>query len=192
MSEENLNLDDREEDDIFEDEADTSNESEGEGTDDNSTVALEEYNKRTGKSFKSWDDVVKSTKEADKLFSQGKHKETSKAPKGEINEDLVEMFFITNPEADLVKDKLESFAKIHGSVIKAWRNEPMLKEMAQTIARERKEQDELKSKVEKPSIGSSGSSKKLDFEKIKPEEVANLTPAQKIEWVKLQASKEID
>lgn len=192
MSEENLNLDDREEDDIFADDTDTSNESEGEGTDDNSNVALSEYNKRTGKSFKSWDDVVKSTKEADKLFSQGKHKETAKASKTEVNEDLVEMFFITNPEADLVKDKLESFAKIHGSVIKAWRNEPMLKEMAQTIARERKEQEELKSKVEKPSIGSSGSSKKLDFEKIKPEEVEKLTPTQKIEWVKLQASKEID
>lgn len=190
MSEEKSNLEDREEEDIF-DEPETLNESEGDVSEDSSGVALNEYNQRTGKSFKTWDDVVKSTKEADKLFAQGKHKEvvTSKV---ESNDDLTEMFYSTNPDAELVKDKLESFAKIHGSVIKAWRNEPILKEMAKTIARESKEQEELKSKIEKPSIGSSGSSKKIDLEKIKPEEVATLTPSQKIEWVKLQASKEID
>jgi hypothetical protein len=186
MSEEKSNLDEREEEDIF-DETDTSNDSEGDAPEaDSSEVALSEYNQRTGKSFKSWDDVVKSTKEADKLFARGEHK-TKDVPV-QTNDDLVEMFYEQNPQAELVKDKLEKFAQIHGSVIKAWRNEPILKEMASKIAEEKKQVEDNKSKIEKPSAGVS--SQKINLAKVKPEDAVKLTAEQKIEWVRIQASRE--
>jgi hypothetical protein len=61
--EQDLNLD---EEDDFEFEEDDNELSD----DEKEKIALEIHNKKTGKSFKSWDDVAKSVKEADKAFAQ--------------------------------------------------------------------------------------------------------------------------
>ena len=106
-------------------------------------------------------------------------------------DDMTEFFLEQTPKAELVKDKLTQVAKAlyGGSIIKAWRNESWIRELADKQADEKSEEETNKSKIEKPSSGFV-SSKKVDITKVKDEDVSSLTPAQKSEWVRYQAQKE--
>jgi hypothetical protein len=184
MSEEKSNLDEREDEDIF-DEPKTLNDSEGDQSED--TSALDEYNRRTGKNFKSWDDVVKSTKEADKLFSKGIHKEQPK-----VVDDVSELFFTTTPQAELVKDDLEKVSKLHGgSILKAWREEKWLQEKATLLSKEREEERENLSKIGRPSPGKSASMNFSQVDLSNPEHVKwlNSKEGRRKEYLGWYASK---
>lgn len=151
-------------------------------------VSREEYNR-----------LLKGTKklatELGRIKSQPKEEEKETPKKEESNQldDFTEMFYSQTPQAELVKEDLQAVAeaKYNGSVYKAWKNEKWMQDKASSLENAKKEDEVNKTKVDKPANGIV-SSKKVDIKKVKPEDVADLTPAQKSEWVKHQASVEHD
>jgi|GEM_PF-3315120 hypothetical protein len=196
MSEENLNQEEREVEDIFNDESEDSNDSEGKDSEDASTLsddALVEYNERVGKSYKSWDDIAKREKEADKAFAKGEHKkeETVVKDSPSVNDEVIEELLLTkHPEAEYVMDELKDVSKQTGkSMLKLFRESKYFQGEAKSLADAKQVQEESKSKINKPTSGA-GSPKK-DFSNVKTsEDVANLSDKEKVDFFNHQVKKE--
>jgi len=109
-------------------------------------------------------------------------KTTATEAKADETDDLTEMFLEQNPKVELVKEKLDKVAKAlyGGSLIKAWRNEPWLREMADSIEQEKSEEAANKAKVGAPSktVGTN----KVDFKKMTPEEAIKLSDDDFAKW----------
>lgn len=155
-------------------------------TQEDAPVSREEYNR-----------LLKGTKklatEFGRLKSQPKEEVKNDEPiKGTLNQgdDVSELFFAQIPKAELVSDDLKSIAelKYDGSILKAWKGESWLQNKASSLENAKKEEEVSKSKINKPTQGVPPS--KLDIKKVKPEDVANLKPKEKIAWLKQQAQKE--
>ena len=178
-------------DDIFEeDETDDSNLTKGDDTDDEA-LSLAEYNQRVGKNYKSWDDIYKREKEADKAFAKGEHKEKKEEPKViAVNDEIIEELLLTkHPEASYVIDELRNTASLKGiSVLKLFRESKYFQGEAKQLSDAEKSKEEAKSKIKQPTNGSP--LPKKDISSIKPEDVATLKPSEKIEWIKAMAEKE--
>lgn len=151
-----------------------------EGSDEDEPVSREEFNalkKGVAKYFSE-----KGRKQAEE--SKKATTETKSTPEAKANEvdDLTEMFLEQNPKVELVKEKLDKVAKAlyGGSLIKAWRNEPWLREMADSIEQEKSEEEANKAKVGAPSktIGSN----KVDFKKMSPKEAMSLSDDDFAKW----------
>jgi len=163
-------------DDLFSEESD----------DSDAQVTREEYeNLKKG--------AQKLATELGMLKKQGKTEVKSEAPVAKAVEvdDMTEFFLEQTPKAELVKDKLTQVAKAlyGGSIIKAWRGESWIREVADKQFAEKTEEETNKTKIDRPS-NDSVSNKKVDISKVKAEDVAALTPSQKNEWVKAQAHSE--
>jgi len=166
MTEEKSNLE-REDEDIDElldgDESEDLNET-GDDSKDAPTLsddALAEYNKRVGKNYKSWDDVAKREKEADKAFAKGEHKKESEKREEKpvrYDDEVVEELLLTkHPEAEHVLDDLREEAKRQGkSVLKLFRDSKYYQGEAKAIAEAKKVEDGAKSKIGLPSSGTGG------------------------------------
>jgi hypothetical protein len=193
MTDENLRLDENEESTLNQEreseEADDDLDSlfaEDDDSQEEAPISREEYNR-----------LLKGTKklatEIGRLKSQpkGGEKETPKKLESNQLDDFTEMFYSQIPLAELVKEDLQAVAaaKYNGSVIKAWKNEKWMQDKASSLENAKKEDEVNKTKVDKPANGIV-SSKKVDIKKVKPEEVSKLTPAEKSEWVRHQASIE--
>lgn len=115
---------------------------------------------------------------------------TKEEPKEVEKDDLSELFYTQVPNAELVEDDLQSVAdaKYNGSILKAWKGEQWLQDKAQSMSEAKSKEEEAKSKIKKPSNGTAPQHK--DLSSVKPEEVSELSPAEKSEWVRLQAEKE--
>lgn len=181
--------------DIFGDEDETkkSNPTEGDDSEDAlklSNDALAEYNKRVGKSYKSWDDVAKREKEADTAFAKGEHKKVEPKKSSSINDEVVEELLLTkHPEAEHILDELKETAKTTGkSVLKLYRESKYFQGEAKAIDDAKKSEDEAKGKIKQPSNGTG--SQKPNLSSIKEENIGDLTPEQRLEWLELQAEKE--
>lgn len=105
-------------------------------------------------------------------------------------DDVSEMFFTHTPVAELVSDDIKTIAdaKYNGSVIKAWRNEKWLQDKANSLDSARKEEEANRAKVSRPANGTGSS--KVDIRKVKEEDVKNLPPDKKNEWLRMQARLE--
>lgn len=151
-----------------------------EGSDEDEPVSREEFNalkKGVAKYFS--EKGRKQAEESKKVIT-----ETKSAPEAKANEvdDLTEMFLEQNPKVELVKEKLDKVAQAlyGGSLIKAWRNEPWLREMADSIEKEKSEEEANKAKVGAPSkiVGSN----KTDFKKMPFEEAKKLSDDDFAKW----------
>lgn len=179
------NQDEREEEDIF-DEPETSNDSEGDGEKDEVSAeeqALKVYNQRTGKSFKSWDDVSKSTKEADRLFAQGKHKKeepkTTKADTSYFEERTLKKEY---PESEFVMDELKEMASQKGvSPLELFESSKYFQGEAKAIASEKETMSENKGKVGAPS---NGTPYKKDYSNISKQDALELSDEEFEKWSK--------
>lgn len=183
---ENLNQDERE----FEDndvETDDLNSQDGEETTEE-PMTLSEWNEKTGKNFKSWDDVAKSQKQIDKDFAQGKVKKEQPAQVNDFD-DITEMFMVQNPVAEVVKDDLKTIAdaKYNGSIIKAWKGEGWLRDKATALENSKKEEEISKSKISAPA-SFKGSNK--SFENVTLEDLKKMSSSDKVKYTKYMASKE--
>lgn len=138
-----------------------------------------------------------------KFFSeQGRKKsEQSEKPAASKKEDAVlgtvqpsenpvlkALYLNANPEAREIWDEVEAEAKNLGKdPFTLYESSSYFKGEAKARAEAKKTVEESKLKVKQPSA-------QVDFaktvDKIKPEEVATLTPSQKMEWLKRQAEKE--
>lgn len=192
MSEENLNQEERELEDIFEDETENSNDAEGEDSKDASLSAdaLQEYNKRVGKNYKSWDDVAKREKEADKAFAKGEHKKEEKTVPQSVDNEIVEELLLTkHPEAEFVMDELKKVAEQTGkSILKLFRESKYFQGEAKALADAKKSEEEAKSKIKAPSNGTSSSSK-MDFSNVTEEDIVKMTPSQRSEFMRYQRER---
>lgn len=148
---------------------------------DEAPVTREEYNR-----------LLKGVK---KLASeQGRVKQVVKAeepaPKQLATDDVSELFFAQIPQAELVSSDLKSIAdKLYdGSILKAWRNETWIQEKAKALSDAKTRDEENRSKISKPSNGTSPS--RTDISKVKAEEIDKLTPSQKVAWIEEQVRRE--
>jgi hypothetical protein len=162
---------------------------EDEEQEDEAPISREEYNR-----------LLKGTKklatELGRIKSQPKTEVKEKEPTKEVLhqiDDVSELFFNQMPKAELVNDDLRAVAdaKYGGSILKAWKGESWLQDKATSLENANKDDEENKGKINKPSSGIVPS-KKIDVRKVKPEDVSKLTPAQKSEWVRHQASIEVE
>lgn len=105
-------------------------------------------------------------------------------------DDLSELFFAQIPQAELVQDDLKKIAdaKYNGSILKAWKGESWIQDKSKALADAKSEDEANKSRVSKPASGTAP--RKTDISSVKPEDVVDLKPAEKIEWLRLQAEKE--
>jgi len=106
------------------------------------------------------------------------------------SDDISELFYAQIPKAELVSDDLKTIAesKYNGSILKAWKGESWIQEKASALESTKNEDEANKSKISKPSNGTSP--KRVDILKVKPEDVGSLKPADKAVWVKAQVEKE--
>jgi hypothetical protein len=106
------------------------------------------------------------------------------------SDDISELFYAQIPKAELVSDDLKTIAesKYGGSILKAWKGESWIQEKASALESTKNEDEANKSKISKPSNGTSP--KRVDILKVKPEEVESLKPSDKAVWVKAQVEKE--
>lgn len=107
---------------------------------------------------------------------------TASVAKADAVDDITEMFLEQNPKVELVKEKLDKVAQAlyGGSLIKAWRNEPWLREMADSIEKEKSEEAANRAKVGAPSktVGNN----KTDLKKITPAEALKLSDDDFAKW----------
>lgn len=106
---------------------------------------------------------------------------TPKQPESQ-NDDVTELFYTTNPKAELVADQLREVAdKLYGgSILKAWKNEEFLREKAETLANKKTESEANKAKIGKPSVGKQ--SGPVDYKSISSKEALKLPDDQFAKW----------
>lgn len=149
-------------------------------------VTREEYNK-----------LLKGVKKLASIQGQQKSQPKKEEVKTETKEvishqddDLSELFFAQIPKAELVQDDLKKIAEVKygGSILKAWKGESWIQEKASVLEAARKEDEENKAKISKPSPGSGNS--KVDVTKTKPEDIDKLSKTDRVRWIKAQAERE--
>lgn len=190
MPKDESNQEDQEDEDNFEDLGDepaNSNGSKGDDSEDAEALspeALQEYNKRVGKNYKSWDDVGKREKEADIAFAQGKGKvEKKPAPKpktSSIDTEVVEELLLTkHPEAEHVMDDLRETAELKGvSILKLFRESKYFQGEAKALADAKKVEEEAKDQISNPSSGTGGGKgNKIAFSKV------DLNNPEHVKWI---------
>lgn len=135
------------------------------------------------------EEVANMKKGVAKRFSdegrERKEKETPKeAPSYSQNDDVVELFYTTNPKAELVADQLRVVAdKLYGgSILKAWKNEEFLRDKSEMLANKKTESDANKAKLGKPAIGKSGGP--VDYKSVSSKEALKLPDEEFAEWSK--------
>lgn len=135
-----------------------------------------------------------------KAFSQKGREEKSKQEESKTedksesrkDDDLTELFFAQVPNAELVDSDLQAVAdaKYNGSILKAWKNEKWLQDKANSLSEAKKNEEESKSKISKPSSTTGG---RIDFSNVKTaEDYKRLTKDQREQYRKLQAERETD
>ena len=168
-------------DELFSEESEESNEDQ--------PVTREEFNK-----------LIKGVKNlaTDKGRKAKAEEETKSEPEAEATEvtsevpssDIGRLFQAQIPETEFVSDDLKQIAdaKYNGNIIAAWDGEPWLQEKAKTLNDAKVEEEKNKAKIEKPSTGNVNSKKNLAS--VKAEDVADLSPDDKLKWIAIQAEKE--
>ncbi len=98
------------------------------------------------------------------------------------NDDVTELFYATNPKAELVADQLKEVAdKLYGgSILKAWKSEEFLREKAETLANKKTESEANKAKIGKPSVGKA--SGPVDYKSISSKEALKLPDDEFAKW----------
>lgn len=192
MTEENQPIDENEQDSTLEDDRVSEEATDFENLfadDDDSQedapVTREEYNR-----------LLKGVKKLASIQGQKKEQLKDKVEtKANVivshqDDDVSELFFTQIPKAELVSEDLKRIAeaKYGGSILKAWKGESWIQEKATALEVARTEDEANKEKIRKPSPGTGGI--KTDIASVKPEDFSKLTPAQKSEWLKIQAQKE--
>ena len=145
---------------------------------DETTMSLDDFNAMRGTQFKNWDDVVKSGKEADKAFAKGEHKkvqETKNDNQATERPDVIKsLYFNAKPEAKEVWNEVVELANKTGEDPYAvYESTPAFQERAARLHKEAQKESEAKSKLDAPS--SFKSSGKVNLDKVKPEDVKNLS-----------------
>ena len=130
-----------------------------------------------------------------KYFSkQGRKKEEPKQEKKEestpqLNSVLKTLYFDKFPETKEVWEEVEKEAKLLGKdPFELYESSSYFKGEAKARHNAKIEEEENKSKIAKPSSGTASS--KIELSSVKPEDVANLKPTQKMDWIRMQAEKE--
>lgn len=129
-----------------------------------------------------------------KYFSeQGRKKEEPKQKKREdipqTNSVLRTLYFDKFPETKEVWEEVEKEAKLLGKdPFELYESSSYFKGEAKARHNAKIEEEENKSKIAKPSSGTASS--KIELSSVKPEDVANLKPSQKMDWIRMQAEKE--
>jgi hypothetical protein len=146
-------------------------------------IALDIHNKKTGKNFKSWDDVAKSVKEADKAFAQNPQKkkpEETPAPQAQpvkkpevkpqtLDANVVkQVMFLSFPElrtAPETLSELKEAAELKGvSELSLYESNQYLQNKAKAESNIQTETDKNKGRIAKPS-GSDGGVPKMKVTK---------------------------
>lgn len=117
------------------------------------TETLAAINQKSGKNFKSLDDVAKSLKQADKLFAEqgqkAKEKAKSSNPDNQPsnNEDVLEeIILVKHPEAEHVLKDIKQIAKSTGrNIMKVYREETWLQEKARAEEKRLKDEGKISS-----------------------------------------------
>lgn len=199
-SEENSEeVDETSEEEVEDDDSDTSEEDDSSEEEESHGMSLEDYNKKVGKNYKSWDQVTKSELERDKTISQKEESNTeadkkpskpavAPAPSNADSELLEEMYLEKHPEYNHVKDKAKEIAKAENiTPIQAFRKYKHLQSEGLTLAEEQEEEDKSKKKTSSPSH--QGNVKK-DFDKVTNKDISQMTPEQRVKLAEEQEKKE--
>lgn len=119
-----------------------------------------------------------------------KEKVVEKKTESSISPVLKNLYIKSNPEAALVWDEVEKEAKNLGKdPFELYESSSYFKGEAKSLYDAQTESEANKAKIDKPS-GYTGGSKKFDPSKVKAEDVVNLKPHEKMEWLRLQAENE--
>lgn len=133
------------------------------------------------------EELAKIKKGVAKFFSdQGRKKkeEAKKAPTDVIKS----LYFNAHPEAKEVWDMVEADAKeLKKDPFELYETREGYKLEAKALLQKKAEEEKTKSKILKPSNRPDLQKKLSD---IKPEEVSNLKPGDKMKWIKMMAEKE--
>ncbi len=154
---------------------------EGEGTKDElenlfgneNELTIEAYNEKTGKQYKSWDDVAKSERERDIAFAQkgqGKEKEVKQVTPSETLEERI--LRLEKPELISVMDELKQDAKAAGKSILELAEVPYYQKKAQSIS----DSEKNMSKISKPSNEIQRVEKETEEKKLAKRLASNMPP----------------
>lgn len=141
-------------------------------------IALEVHNRKTGKSYKSWDDVAKSEKERDRMFAQNpqnKKPENTPTPQAQpvekleiksqtLDADVVEeVMLIRFPElesAPETRKELKELAGLKGvSELSLYKQSTYFKNRAKSESESKKETEQNLERITPPSPGDPGTKK---------------------------------
>lgn len=166
-----LNLDEEEELEVEEDGTEQKELSDEE----KEKIALEVHNKKTGKNYKSWEDVAKSERERDKAFAQNPpKKEADKKPAKPaqpaeksaptLDADVVEeVMFMRYPElvaAPETRKELKELAELKGvTELSLYRQSEYFKNRAKSESESSEGEERDKSRISKPSVPDGGTRK---------------------------------
>lgn len=126
-------------------------------------LTIEAYNEKTGKQYKSWDDVAKSERERDKAFAQ-KGQQQKKEVKQDFPSSTLEerILKLEKPELASVLDELKADAQATGKSILELAEVPYYQKKAQSIS----ESKDNMGKVSSPSGDIQHEKKETDLEVI--------------------------
>lgn len=153
--------DSEEVEDLFADEqnSDDSGKSSSLSDDPLSDGALEAYNEKVGKKYKSWEDVAKSEKQRDKDFAQ-KGKEKEKIQESESPSEFKypeRLLKLENENSQYVLNEIREIAKkTNTDPLDVWEKYSWIRNEADVRAEEAKGKKDSEGKVNKPSRKISG------------------------------------
>lgn len=194
MTEEDQHIDENEDDSTLEDERDSEEASEFDElfkeSESDDFPTREEYNNLLKGTKKLASELGRLKKERDAKPEVKTETQTTVKTEGEVKFSpiLKRLYEKDNPEIkevwdELVKDTPQGQDPIeYYESKKGWQLEAKARYDART------EDEANKEKIRKPSSGTVPS--KIDVSKVKAEDVANLKPSEKIEWLKRQAEIE--
>lgn len=110
-------------------------------------------------------------------------------PTPQVNPVLKTLYFDKFPETKEVWAEVEKEAKLlNKDPFELYESSSYFKGEAKARFNAKTEEEANKSKIDKPANGAAPS--KVDINNTKPEDVKNLKPEQKVEWLRAQAKKE--
>lgn len=114
---------------------------------------LIKVNEVEGRDYKSIEDYKKTVAERNKEFSEeGRKDKVEKKDTPSEQDDLVAIFYDSNPKAERVKDDLKKIAKSQGiSEARAWRGNDWVQDKAEYLEAKEAENSKNKKKVMSPS-----------------------------------------
>lgn len=160
-----------------------------ENDDEEAPVSREEYNKLLKGTQKLATELgrIKSQKPVEKIETKEDVKNAQS-----VHPVLLNMYFKQNPEVQEVWDEVKKEAdKLGRDPFELYENSSYFKGEAKSRFETKAEREANKQKINPPKSGTN-SSAKFDVSKTKAEDVSSLTPSQKMEWIRYQASKEED